>query len=59
MSTTACDFPIGWPFPLNPYPVVQGWVGTTTFTLGQPTRLSDEDVERIAKRVVEIIKAAP
>lgn len=37
------------------YPAPQGWT-PPTFSAFAPPRLSDEDVERIARRVVDLLK---
>lgn len=62
--TNGCDFPwpgspwVHWPtpFPQNPFRP-PGWVGTFTTTFpASHSGLSDEDVDRIAKRLAEILK---
>lgn len=43
----------------NPYCAPQvGWVGITQPVFTAPPRLSDEDIERIARRVAELLKAS-
>jgi hypothetical protein len=41
-----------WPYPTEPQP----YTVTNTTWLQMPQRLADEDVERIAQRVAELIK---
>ncbi len=62
---TACQ--VGYPWPGNNVPFGDPYQGsalrpyyyttTTTFTPWPPPRLSDEDVERIAKRVAELVRS--
>lgn len=60
---TISDYPQPCPYHHNtagaPWLPVQQWHGTTTTGFLSPQHLSDEDVERIAQRVVELLKAAP
>lgn len=58
-----CHIPWPYPFPTSPSPYRPAdwhpWpqVGTVTFTPTQPDhKLSDSDVDRIARRVVELMR---
>jgi len=46
------------PIPRVTTPPPVKWVGATMPVFGWPERLSDEDVERIAKRVAELLREA-
>ena len=53
-----------WLYPTAPCPACQqahyGWSYPVTYTFSStPQRLSDEDIERIAKRLSELINSKP